>query len=372
MIFYRVSKEVVKNYLISRSFLVEKAESVLDVLERFKCLQVDPINVVARTHELSLYNRVSNFKISDLYKELYEKRTLFEYWLQLFSVIPVKYLPYLSVRREVMADWHEEFYKKHKKEIKLVLEFIKENGVSSSKELSHIPKVSNLFSWSNDSSGTAALEYLWDKGLLMIHHREKNWKFYDLTDRIIPQKNLVSPTPSECLEFLLKSRFDYLGIVGKRFLRGRLGYIKKLNLDLLMDKLLKENKVIKLDIKDVKADYFVLDEQFEEIKKLGGKNLHKKLNILPPLDPLIIDRKLLKDIFGFEYTWEAYTPPSKRKFGYYSMPILYKGNFVGQINLRKTKDLKLDILNLVTAENGKEFREFLKSEILNLENFIKS
>ena len=113
------SKQEIANYLINRSFLNQKSNALLDIIDFYKGLQVDPINVVARNHELILWNRVNNFKKEDLYNEIYKSRNLFEYWFQLFSIIPIKYYPYFSARFNIKDDWQEEFYKTHKKEINL-------------------------------------------------------------------------------------------------------------------------------------------------------------------------------------------------------------------------------------------------------------
>jgi uncharacterized protein YcaQ len=55
---------------------------------------------------------------------------------------------------------------------------------------------------------------------------------------------------------------------------------------------------------------------------------------LAPLDPLIWDRHLLRDLFGFDYVWEVYVPAPKRRWGYYVLPLLYGDRFVGRIEPR--------------------------------------
>jgi uncharacterized protein YcaQ len=371
---HTINKEQLQNYLINRSFLHQKAASVLEVLEFYKCIQVDPISVVARSHELALWNRVEDFRISDLHTELYTNRNFFEYWLQLFSIIPIKYFPYFKARFTTKKGWQEEYAKTHAKEIQLALDFIYEHGLTKPSDLTHIPKIGSLFSWNNGSSRTALLEYLWDTGKIMIAHRKNNQKYYDLTERLLPKNVLYQEvSEKESLGFLFKSFFDYLGIVRKSFLiSGRVGYVKRLGFAEIFEECEKSGKIVKLQLVDSKATYYVFKEQIKEIKSLGKANLHTGLNILPPLDPLIIDRKILKDIFDFSYTWEAYTPKVKRKFGYYGMPILYQGKFVGQIDLKKNKEGKIETLNLQTDVKTAEFKKELKETIRDLERFINN
>ncbi|OGC49777.1 hypothetical protein A2716_00225 [candidate division WWE3 bacterium RIFCSPHIGHO2_01_FULL_40_23] len=367
---YKISKEKLKNYLIGRSFLNNKAKSILEVLRKIKCIQVDPINVIARSHELALFNRVENFSLKDLNDGLYGKRNLFEYWMQLFSIIPLEYYGYLSARRKARESWHSEYYQKHKREINLTLKFILEKGVVSSKDLKHIPKADSLFSWSNDSSSSSLLEYLWDIGKLMIHHREKNQKYYSLTNDLIDEKNMKKASYEELVGFYFRSAFDYLGIVRKPFLSHRIGYSDNLKLFSILEESCRKGDIVKLEVEGAATTYYATADSLSEIE--GSLRGHEGLNILPPLDPLIIDRRVLKDVFDFEYTWEAYVPKDKRKFGYYGMSLLYNGRIVGQIEFRRTKAGKVDLVKLETNEKTKGFKKALGLEIERLEKLISS
>jgi hypothetical protein len=58
------------------------------------------------------------------------------------------------------------------------------------------------------------------------------------------------------------------------------------------------------------------------------------LRLLAPLDPLIYDRRITRVLWGFDYTWEAYTPASKRKRGYYALPVLSGTELVGHVDMK--------------------------------------
>jgi hypothetical protein len=66
---------------------------------------------------------------------------------------------------------------------------------------------------------------------------------------------------------------------------------------------------------------------------------------LAPLDPLVWDRTFLRECYGFDYIWEVYVPPAKRRWGYYVLPILYGDRFVGRIEPRI--DRKADTLRIL-------------------------
>ena len=65
---------------------------------------------------------------------------------------------------------------------------------------------------------------------------------------------------------------------------------------------------------------------------LGGHaDLKPRMSFIAPLDPLMWDKSLILALWNFRYSWEIYTPAVKRKYGYYTLPILYGDRFVGRI-----------------------------------------
>lgn len=364
------TKQEIKNYLINRSFLVNKAQNLDEYFERFKCIQVDPVVVIARSHDLSLFNRVKGFTAQAIDTDLYKNRTLFEYFMQLYSIIPIKYRPYFSFRMNIKNSWQEEFYKDHSKEVEMAREFIKENGPTSSKMLKHIPKTRAIREWRSWDSGKATLDYLWDTGEITISHRDSNTKFYNLTERILPKEYLNKKNLKESLDFLIKSNFDYLGIVRASSITKSCRSFIKLARERFAE-LLEKEEIIPIKVEGIHTKYFVLTSEVENIKKLGKENHHKGLNILPPLDPLIIDRQILSDFFDYEYLWEFYNRPETRKFDPYGMPVLYKGEIIGQVALKKDiKKKTLKIKKTKVSLNDQELKTKLKEVVKEIEKFV--
>ena len=68
---------------------------------------------------------------------------------------------------------------------------------------------------------------------------------------------------------------------------------------------------------------------------------------LPPFDPLVWDRPLLGSLFGFDYVWELFLPPAKRRWGWYVLPILFRDRFIGRIEPRIDRDrARVEVLGL--------------------------
>lgn len=366
-----VTKQQAQNFLLNRSFFVKKSD-LSTVITAYSCIQVDPISVVAKSHELALFNRVEDFSLQDLSNALYKKRTMFEYWLQLYSILPIDFYHHVSARRSGSERWHEKFENDNRKSIQAALEYITEHGPTSSKELSHLTSTSSLFSWSSSGSKTALLEYLWDKGEIMISHREGLRKYFDLTSRILPGDFLQnSVSTQKSLEWTVLANFKYLGLV-RNVVVHRAGYSRRMPLKDIFKQFLEKGQIVKVKIEGVKSPYYVLKEDVALLR--GAKdNAHADahaVTFLPPLDPFVIDRRLIFDIFDFSYLWEAYVPAAKRKFGYYGMPVLASGKLVGQVEFQKTPDKKLTIKNIDIKKLSKREQSSFDSEQQRLEKLI--
>jgi uncharacterized protein YcaQ len=373
------TKESVIKFLINRAYLGRKLFSLDDYFQKFHVVQVDPINVVARSHELVLWNRIANFKRSDLNSALYGKnRSLFEYWLQLYSIIDLRAYPYLKAKRDSAKhddSWQTAFAKNHSHGIQAAIEYVKSKGEAvGSKELSHLPAATNFLSWKQTNSRKALLEYLWDTGDLVIDRRQGNNKLYGLAAQLLPAGLLQQQVSTdESLDFILKSYFDYLGLVRSAML-NRTGRSLALALREKFKQALQSGQVQELQVAGIKTKYYVWESEWQEYLDAQTLQVHSGVSIMAPLDPLVIDRQMLVDFFDFFYRWEVYTPSAKRTVGYYNMPILYEGQFKGQIALFKDKQgrLQLEKLHLLELNkpDAKRLQTLLDQEVTSLQKFI--
>ena len=105
--------------------------------------------------------------------------------------------------------------------------------------------------------------------------------------------------------------------------------------DAVMNELMEEKTILPVQVEGQK-NYFTLPEYIDQTVRLPDRML-----IISPFDNLIIWRKRLREIFGFDYTLECYLPPEKRTYGYFCLPVLYKDEFIGRIDVkadRKNED----------------------------------
>lgn len=380
-----ITKAQAANFLLTRAGFDSERTSA-QVIEDLSCLQVDPINVVARSHELILFNRVKGFRKQDLYTSLYKDRQLFEYWLQMYSIIPISALPYFKALqktndyRQIYSDRnrYSSYRQEHQADLDALLAFIEANGPTAARDIKHLGKGRAVHSWTGGSSHSALLEFLWNTGEIQISHRISNIKYYDLTARVVPAEVLEAEVAAEEIyPFLLNSYFKYYGFVRPNWL-NRSGRDRSKGLRQEFNRQLKAGEIVEIRIKggDSKIRYYLRHSDLEMLANSNSQSNTTsstgKLKILSPLDPLVLDRQLLLDVFGIFYRWEAYTPPVKRKYGFYNMPVLFEDKIIGQVDLAKSKqkgNTKLNVNGIFLNQKSKAIDDALQQELHRLEKF---
>ena len=99
-----------------------------------------------------------------------------------------------------------------------------------------------------------------------------------------------------------------------------------------------------MTVQGIKQPFYYRSEDAQLMKSIidGSADLKPRMSFIAPLDPLMWDKALISALFDFQYSWEIYTPAVKRKYGYYTLPILFGDRFVGRIEAvpdRKTGTL---------------------------------
>ncbi len=364
-----VSRGQAANFLIGRSFLVERGRSVEAVVRGLSCIQVDPINVVGRSHELALWNRVRAFRVPQLRRALYERRTLFEYWMQLFSILPIESYPYLSIRMDVNEGWLAEKRERHAHLLEDALAFVAERGALGSRELTSVENGRREGVWAA-SHRSEVLEALWDSGHLIIAGRQNNQRLYDLAERVLPAELAWRASHDESRRFFLRQHFRYVGLARASFL-NRAGYVSALGLREELSRWAASAEAVPVTVEGSRRTWYVHAEEADVLAGQPEAPQHRGLNLLPPLDPLIIDRELLSAVWGFDYTWEAYVPAAKRRFGYYGLPVLYEGSFVGQVDARfRRAEDRVEVLGSVLDRRGIRFERALARTLEEMARFL--
>jgi uncharacterized protein len=341
----KVTAEDARRFLVVRHLLGPARsleggpEAVLEVFRRFGSVQFDPIDVAGRTHDLMLHARVAGYDPSWC-DQLYERREIFEAYNKGLSFVLASEFPWfrapLRARLPPVIAENPEVAER-------VLERIRAEGPLSSRDFER--ERGNTTDWFGMQTNTvrALLEAYTLTGVLGLARREGNRRYYDLLERLLPAKLLRRDVPlPEQLRHKLRSRYrahGLLGIGGGGDIFGGLGPAKPdprwpghPGRTALREELIESGDLVPVEVEAVRGKRFVLREEVELLEAPPAPPA--SVAFLPPFDPLVWDRGLLGSLFQFEYVWELFHPPAKRRWGWYVLPILFRDSFVGRIEPR--------------------------------------
>jgi uncharacterized protein YcaQ len=354
-----------------------------DTIRHLGALQIDSISVVARSHHIVLWSRIGNHPTDWLYELHGDDKVLFEYWAHAAAYVPIEYFPYF---RRMMLEYREGVgnaskarYRKWVDEnqdlIDRVVAHIRETGAvsTSSFDPPEGAKRASPWAWYGNKPTNLALDVLWTNGTLMIDRREKFQRWYDLTERVHPAwDDRLIPSIEEEQRALAGIALTAMGVTTERWLPD---YFRKNLGDGPVT-----NKLSKATLKHLVETGFAtpakiagLDEPaYVATSLLDRKIPISRTTLLSPFDSLVWDRRRAMGLFGFELQLEAYTPAPKRRYGYFSLPILYRDQLVGRLDPkaeRKTGCFIIKALHLEPSFAGKDDDRFYASLAAALRDF---
>lgn len=368
-----VSKEAARRFLILRQNFLQKRgkDGTLEAVKQLECIQIDPISVIHPNQHLVLHDRVVDYKPSYLEELLYKDKLVFEYWCNEKSVVPIEDFPYFRYRMQNPTLFHSPFYERIKakrkelqEEIYHVLSEIRRHGPLSAREFEQKGKIKG-------KEATRILNLLWDCGDLMIHHVEGNRRYYDLTERVLPPRIAVeAPNEEEYERFMIRKYMRAYGLVDTRDWRFGWLPLKTSQRKTIVQEIVEDNELRPVKIEGVKHTYYVLNEHLSLLEN-SDPSISEKVLFLAPLDNLLWNRRMISEIFDFNYSWEVYKIPERRIYGYYVMPILHGTRFIGRLDPKLGRQNKTMIVNSLLLEE-KDFDKNLVIELAaTLQRFLE-
>lgn len=366
-------KETIRHFLVSKQgFLQKKGKNgTRETIKQLECIQIDPISVIQPNHHLVLHNRVVDYEPSYLEELLYKDRVAFEYWCNEKSIIPIEDFPYFRYRMQNPTQFHSPFYERIKaqskelaREIRYVLSEIKKHGPLSSVELEGKGEIKG-------KSATKVLNLLWDCGNLTISHIDGKRRYYDLTERLLPSNTSKTVASREEYEqFMIQKYMKAYGLVDTRDWRFGWLPLKTYQRKAVIETMIEKDKLCPIKIEDSKHQYYVLSEYLPLLES-SDTAMSENVFFVAPLDNLLWNRKMISEIFEFDYAWGVYKIPEKRIYGYYVMPILYGTNFVGRIDPKLDRENKKMIIHSLLLEKSSFSKSFAKELVAALHRFLK-
>lgn len=346
-----ISKQTYRRFLLASQGLwpgprfkgIRAAELAISQIH---ALQLDPLTMVARSHDIAMYGRILDYKPAHLYKMAYEKRRAFDYgsWLAMYPMQEFPYWRAIMPRVETHLRFRA-FKKNHPKAMQEVQAALRDNGPMSNRDFSG--EGLNYWSYRGRKDSSLALFYSWLLGDVMITNRKGFDRIYDLRERVIPSEYDYAATIHEAEDFFAKKGIAFLNMMReKRFkIHWENAIDRKVSPREATKKLaeLYDGKFIApVHVEGIKDGFVTLAENIPLLEQLeagkipavwkpAGPRTQEEVTLLAPLE-IVSARGRAKEVFDFEYIWEVYKPVHQRRWGYYTLPILYGDDLVGRLD----------------------------------------
>lgn len=302
------------------------------VFARVGLIQIDSVNVVVRSHYLPAFSRLGPYDAGLLDRAAYgRERSLFEYWGHEASLLPLELQPLLRWRMERakrgLGTWGRmaRIVREEPGLLKRLRDTIAERGPLAASGFEGARGTGSWWGWSDVKVGLEALFWC---GEITTAYRKGFERVYDLPERVLPRASLDTPTPTEAdaQRDLVRIAARAMGIAAERDLRD----------------------YFRLDLADARARVAELADagELERVRVDGvrgerylarGARLPRKVEaraLLSPFDSLIWERARTRELFGFDFRLEIYTPQHKRVHGYYVLPFLLGDRLVARVDVK--------------------------------------
>ena len=344
-----LTRDQAKSFILSRQGLLGQhrfigKEGAYEYVRQAGCIQYDPVDVCGKNAELTLQSRVKGFRKKMLESLLYKDHLLVDYADKELSIWPCEDWPYFAPYRERSKKQGASFQGIPELEEQAIA-YIRKNGPVSSDTLPIEGKIfwHSSMHWSGhwhqeSPAARSVLEQLYTDGTLLIHHKKGTRKFYDLTEKYLPDTLLNIPNPcktdKEFTQWRIKRRIGAIGMLWNKRSDAWLGInMTTEQREEAFEALEKNGEIRPIRIEGIKPTFYIKSEDQPRLEAVQKDEIDTKprLEFLAPLDPMLWDRKLIEVIWNFHYSWEIYTPADKRKYGYYVLPMLCGENLIGRI-----------------------------------------
>lgn len=311
-------------------------------------LQLDPLQIVARSHDLTLHSRVLDYSPGLWEKATYQQRRFFD-WGGWLATRPMDELPYWRVvmrrSREGSPDTDNRIVKMGREHAAAIAEmraYLREHGTASNRDFEMAARTRTQ-SYRGRKDSALALYYLWITGEVMTHHRENFERVYALTETVAPAHLIRESTEAEAYRFLIMKEVSFAGL--SRLARTADAYFRGVPFSqatAVREALLAEGALIEVQVEGWKPVHYALASDAKRLDDVAAGRVPRAWQplatttaqeavFLAPLDP-VSARGRAKDLFGFDYVWEVYKPAHQRKFGYYALPVLWGDRLVARFD----------------------------------------
>jgi uncharacterized protein len=372
----------------------------VQALRTAEAVQIDPLIVIARNHDLALHSRVIDYEPEQLDRLLYSDRAFFDYGGTIF-IYPIDELPYWRVvmQRKGQEPRWAKFADQRSDLIKEVKTELRRRGPLGNRDFEGRAYGDNYRS--GKDSGLA-MYYLWLTGELMTHHRRNFDRVFDFRQNIVLDGLNRKATVVQAENFFARKALAFMGLSRARtFTNSFAGFIER-RVSLAegqrrLNRMINNGEVVALRVEDWNEPLYVLADDAPMLTTLAAGGVPAEWQplatttedetvFLAPLD-IVSARGRAKVWFDFDYVWEVYKPVHQRRWGYYTLPILYGDHLVARFDPKLDRSTNTLLINGLWLESPtlaedtqfitaltrglQRFRQFLNAQTIDLST-IKS
>ena len=344
-----------------------QSESQAEVFERLRSIQFDPIAPVGCNHDLVLQARLPNYRVGEWEESAYRDRMVYDGWDKQASLVPFSGWPIRRIFHKLHRRKFDHIFYDHADAVDAVLAELEARGPLVPKQFEFQRRNEEWrSSWHGPSVVKQTLRALWHSGLVMTAGRRGGHHVYDLTERVVPKHHFECPVEEEfvALRDLVLDRHRAVGVLRPTAPYEVWSYdaLSGVRKDAIRD-LLSSGDLFEVDIEGIRAHVTL-----EFLSELERPSLEERVAFVAPLDQFMWDRKMILQLFGFDYIWEIYMPEHKRKWGYYVLPVLFGNSIVARVEFWSREGvLEIRRWHYESAEPGPRFYQMLE---VALQNFM--
>ncbi|MBU0926812.1 MAG: winged helix DNA-binding domain-containing protein [Spirochaetes bacterium] len=355
----------------------EAADTAYGTLERLGYVQIDTISVVERAHHHVLWSGDGRYRPPCLPALEAEPRRAFEYWAHAAAYLPIGDYRYCLPRMKRVAETGHDWFPTEPRVVQGVLERIRSEGPLRSADFAGGDGPRGP--WWDWKPAKAALEFLFMSGTLLVASRPGFQKLYDLAERVLPPGiDARFPSDEEMGDWYVDRASRAYGI----FAEADVAYLRKdglAGIGAALERAVDSGRLVRVGVEgDEKRAQWAAPAALEAAApgEAPGGGLGpdgRPVRILSPFDNYVIDRKRARRLIGLDYTLECYVPAAKRKFGYFALPVIWKGKPAGLLDCsadRKTRTLVVKRSSAAAGPDERdEFDSGLAAELASFASF---
>lgn len=343
------------------------SEGMLEMARSLRCIQLDPISAVSRSHTLVAFSRVGPYDLALLDQLLFADKHWFEYWAHAASIVLTEDYPiHRSIMRSyVRGDtpwenrvraWVSDNQPLHD----AIMHNLRANGPMLSRQF----EVDGLHpegwvstGWTSGRNVSRMLDFLWTRGEIMVAGRSGGQKIWDLTGRVLPEwADQAEHDREEVTYRALQHALRALGTATPQQLKRHFIRDSYAHFDRALKRLEADGKFVRAHIQGhgagLRGTWWIHADDLALAGELAAGEWQPRTVLLSPFDNLICDRARTEELWDFEFRIEIYVPAALRKYGYYVLPILDGDRLIGRVDPAfKRKEKRLEIQH-VYAEPG--------------------